>query len=66
MTPLYSKASCYAEMYERFCAYKNYYLFHPFIQKNIMEHSKKINNYYIANDEKIQKFSNDPYSDYFS
>lgn len=66
MTKLYSKASCYAELYERFCAYNNYYQFHPIIRKYLMEHSKKNNNYYFSSDEKIQQFSDDPYSNYYS
>ena len=66
----YAKASCYAELYERFCAYRIHNNFNPFNIKLLQEKRYQQNKYYITKNEKqltINEILNDIYSqNYFN
>ena len=52
VTSLYAKASCFAELYERFCLYAHTANMDRFILLDLMNKNLQINNYHCASDEK--------------
>lgn len=50
---IYSKASCYSELYERFCAYLLSFSFNSFVKNDVMESNKAKYGYYLYPNEKL-------------
>ena len=68
MTYEYSLASCFAELYERFCAYFYHNMTNPFIIKDLWEKRFDLKHYYINQKEKelqVKDILNDNYTNYF-
>ena len=56
MTEIYSKASCLAELYERFCAYIWSYSNNFFLKQDVMNRRKeKYGYYFYPNEKKLTK-----------
>ena len=55
-TYTYAKASCFAEMYERFCMYSRMFGLNKFITKDLMNLNQKEYGYYLCEGEKIMSY----------
>lgn len=65
MDEMYCKASCFAEMYERFCAYTYITVYNPIILNDLMNLNYKKFGYYLHPNEKELSFEdilNEPHS----
>ena len=64
MTEIYSKASCFAELYERFCFYAFSFLANPLILQDVYDYRFKKFGYHLYPDEKSlssEEIISDPY-----
>lgn len=52
LSPIYAKASCFSEMYERFCLFSISNLLNPILSNDIQKQRKREKGYYLHIDEK--------------
>lgn len=65
MTETFCKASCFAEMYERFCDYSYFFGGNPFMVSDAQKHHMSKFNYHLTPDEKLLNYADllqDPYA----